>query len=413
MANGEPAQDETANGTGGEGIGVSDWFDRCARPALLAVLCLVVSGCGGSGDDADERARTAATPPPSTQPAQPAARPLPDDWYEDPDGDLVPTAVERQIDSDPDVDECAREAGCGSGGVQSALEQSNTLLILDSSGSMAGSASGGVTKLDAAKRALRRYVAGTPDSLALGFMVYGHKGSNNRADRAESCAGVELLAPIGKTASRRFDRTLNRFRPTGYTPLAGSLREARAAFGGKEDGINRIILVTDGIETCGGDPVAEARKLKQANIKVTTDVVGFDVAKPAEARRLRAIAEASGGTYTDARTANALDTYFEQARQRYADLAKEYLCVIDNAAKVSLCNTDAVGKAVLYMFKAGAHASQAGRDAESDEIDRLREKLDAAGDKRADALDRQNDAAARRLDREVDEAQRRLDRLDR
>lgn len=302
---------------------------------MLVVCLLVVGGCGGSDDGDDGRGDTTS----SVQ----AARPLAAEWYEDPDGDLVPTAVEREIATDPMVDECAQKAGCGEAGSVSALERSNTLLILDSSGSMAGPAGGGTTKLQAAKQALRRYVAGTPDSMALGFMVYGHKGSNNASGKARSCAGVELLDPIGKAASERFARTLNRFKATGYTPLGASLREAREAFGGKEKDINRIILVTDGIETCGGNPVGEARKLKQANIKVTTDVVGFDVAKPAEARRLRAIAEASGGEYSDARTADALEDCFKAQRERVEDLAKQHLCVIEKSAQVSLCQMETGG----------------------------------------------------------------------
>ncbi|MDP8995129.1 MAG: VWA domain-containing protein, partial [Pseudomonadota bacterium] len=357
----------------------------------------------------DERAGTTAT---SAAPSTQTARPLPAEWYEDPDGDLVPTTVEREIDTDPDVDECAQKAGCGEASPVAALERSNTLLILDSSGSMAGSAGGGTTKLEAAKRALRRYVAGTPDSLALGFMVYGHKGSNDPAGKAQSCRAVELLDPIGKGAAKGFDRTLKRFEPTGYTPLGAALRKARDAFEGKEDGINRIILVTDGIETCGGNPVAQARKLKQAGIEVTTDVVGFDVAKPAEAKRLRAIAEASGGEYSDARTAAALNDYFSDQLQRVDDLAKQYLCVIEKAAQVSLCQTDTGAKGWLYMTEAAAVASREGREAEAEEIDRLREQLEVARQRRDDAFDRQSDATATRLDREYEEAQRRLRRLD-
>ncbi|MDP8908660.1 MAG: VWA domain-containing protein [Chloroflexota bacterium] len=388
--------------------------DRAGFGALWLVACLLVlGGCGGSDDGGDERAlRTATSAPPSTQTAPPA-RPLPAEWYEDPDGDLVPTAVEREIDTDPDVDECAQKAGCGEVSPVNALERSNTLLILDSSGSMAGSAGGGKTKLEAAKRALRRYVAGTPDSLALGFMVYGHKGSNDPAGKAQSCRGVELLEPIGKGASRRFDRSLKRFKPTGYTPLGAALREARDAFEGKEDGINRIILVTDGIETCGGNPVAEARKLKQAGIEVTTDVVGFDVAKPAEAKRLRAIAEASGGEYTDARTAGDLDDYFEQARERVNDLTRQYLCVTEKAAQVSLCQTETGGRGSLYMTEAAGVASREGRDAEADEIERLEEKLDAARERREDASDRQREVVERRLRREINQAERRAERLER
>lgn len=380
---------------------------------VAALVCLlVVAGCGGSDDDdgGDERAQTttATTPPPPAQ----TARPLPAEWYEDPDGDLVPTAVEREIDADPDVDECAEEAGCGEAAPVSALQRSNTLLILDSSGSMAGSAGGGTTKLEAAKRALRRYVAGTPDSLALGLMVYGHRGSNDPAGKAESCRGVELLEPIGKAASRGFDRVLNRFEPTGYTPLGAALRKAREAFEGMQDAINRIILVTDGIETCGGDPVAEARALKQVGIKVTTDVVGFDVAKPAEARRLRAIAEASGGEYTDARTADALDDYFREARERVAQLTKQLLCVNAQAGRISLCQKATVGRALLFMGRASADASRAGRDAQSEEIDRLRDELAARSDERDDVSDEQGKAAAERLERELDAADRRLERLD-
>lgn len=380
-------------------------------PTLLGCL-LIAGGCGGSDDGDGERPpATATTPPPSTQPT-PAARPLPDDWYEDPDGDLVPTAVEREIDTDPVVDECAREQGCGKVGAISVLERSNTLLILDSSGSMAGSAGGGTSKMVAAKRALRRYVAGTPDSIALGFMVYGHKGSNKPAGRTESCAGVELLDPIGTAAARRFDRTLRRFEATGYTPLGASLRKARAAFAGKQNAINRIILVTDGIETCGGDPVREARRLKQAEIGVSTDVVGFDVARPEEARRLRAIAEASGGTYTDARTGKALDSYFERARQRYVDLARASLCLFGRTGRISLCQADTTGRAGLYMFRAEADASKADRAREADEIDRLRKRLNAAAESRERSLDRDNDARRKRLNRELDEAERRLKSLD-
>ncbi len=392
---------------------MSATIERAGFAALWLVACvLVLGGCGGSDDDGERAAKTATSAPSSTQTAPPP-RPLPAEWYEDPDGDLVPTAVEREIDRDPDVDECAQEAGCGEASPVSALERSNTLLILDSSGSMAGSAGGGSTKLNAAKQALRRYVAGTPDSLALGFMVYGHKGSNDPADKAQSCKGVELLDPIGKAASQRFDRTLKRFKPTGYTPLGTALRQARAAFEGKNDEINRIILVTDGIETCGGNPVQEARKLKQAGIKVTTDVVGFDVAKPAEAKRLRAIAEASGGEYTDARTTDALNDYFDQARERVADLSKQLLCVKANAGRISLCQSATVGSAVLFMGVASADASRAGRDAQSDEIDRLRDELNTRSKQRKDARDEQSEAVAERLERELDEANRRLERLDR
>jgi hypothetical protein len=242
-------------------------------------------------------------------------------------------------------------------------------------------------------------------------MVFGHKGSNGPDGKAASCAGVELLQPIGTAASKGFDQTLDRFKPTGYTPLGASLRKARDAFAGKDDAINRIILVTDGVETCGGDPVAEARKLKQAGIKVTTDVVGFDVANPDQARRLRAIAEASGGTYTDARTSDALDNYLSEQLKQVDDLTKQYLCVSDNLNKVDLCRSDSVNKGYLYLSGAANDAHTAGRDAQSDEYSRLASELTAAGDKRRAAQASQSDATRKRLDREIQDARSRLARL--
>lgn len=370
---------------------------RTGMALLASLLALALAGCGGAGaGDDSSRKRT---------------RPLPVAWYEDPDGDLVPTAVELLMDSDSRVDECARASNCPQAGAANALDRSNTLLILDSSGSMAGSASGATTKMQAAKRALRRYVAGTPDSLALGFMVYGHKGSDGPAGKARSCAGVELLEPIGAAAARRFDRSLQRFRPTGYTPLATALRKARSAFAGKDGDINRIILVTDGVETCGGDPVLEARRLKRAGIAVTTDVVGFDVADPDEARRLRAIAAASGGSYTDARAEAALDDFFVAEHNRISDLAVSRHCVVDAVDQLNLCQTDAGETGSLRMYQAQEDAQLAGRVAQAREIGRLHDALDAAVARRQEDLQRRSDATARRLDRELDEAERRLERL--
>lgn len=378
---------------------------RRAAALLAGVLVLAVAGCGGDGDE-DKTTPTTATPTTTTPGTGPAGRILPAAWYADPDGDLVPTAVEEENGTDPDVDECAQEAGCASSGVN-ALENSNTLLILDSSGSMAGTAGGGTSKLEAAKEALRGYVAGTPDSVALGFMVLGHKGANNEGGKAASCAGVELLLPIGTAASKRFDATLDRFTPKGYTPLAAALREARGAFAGKESGVNRIILVTDGVETCGGDPVAEARKLKDAGIGVTTDVVGFDVAKADEARRLRDIAEASGGTYSNARTASALKAYFKQALDAYEELSREYVCVFNSAGKISTCRSSATGKALITMIKATNEAT----GAEADEIKRLRSKLYAASRARAKEATARTKVTIDRLLREIKIARARYESL--
>ncbi|HEX6986852.1 MAG TPA: hypothetical protein VF170_15855, partial [Planctomycetaceae bacterium] len=65
-----------------------------------------------------------------------------------------------------------------------------------------------------------------------------------------------------------------------------------------------MVLVSDGMETCKGDPAREAAALAE-KFNLTFGVVGFDV-RPEERKSLEAIAEAGNGKYYDARSAAEL-----------------------------------------------------------------------------------------------------------
>ncbi|MFH0900666.1 MAG: MopE-related protein [Pseudomonadota bacterium] len=106
-------------------------------------------------------------------------------------------------------------------------------------------------------------------------------------------------------------------RGTGNTPLAGALEDALTYLNDPASGIKigdpkascrpyRVILVTDGEETCGGDPVAAAQALKDAGIHVS--VIGFAADDPNNT--LNAIARAgspsgAGAIFVDDATALA------------------------------------------------------------------------------------------------------------
>jgi hypothetical protein len=151
-------------------------------------------------------------------------------WYEDSDGNYVPNFIEVANGYDPDRNDCAPDkCGTAEEGADFLTEERVALLILDSSGSMAADAGGsaGQTKMEAAKDAITRYVRVGSTVFNLGFMVYGHKGDNTEAGRAESCRDAgELLAPIGQVEPDGFQGVLDRFRPTGWTPIEGTLDEA-------------------------------------------------------------------------------------------------------------------------------------------------------------------------------------------
>jgi hypothetical protein len=74
-----------------------------------------------------------------------------------------------------------------------------------------------------------------------------------------------------------------------------SLERAGADFATAGDAaLNYLVLVTDGLETCGGDPVQAAGALRTSDAAVTTSVVGFALT-PDEQATIAQIAEAGGG----------------------------------------------------------------------------------------------------------------------
>jgi hypothetical protein len=79
-----------------------------------------------------------------------------------------------------------------------------------------------------------------------------------------------------------------------------------------------LILLTDGMETCHGDPNAEAARLAEMpNLTFGIHVIGFDV-EPQERAAVEKIAKAGKGKFYDARSATKLQQTVAQLRQEIA-----------------------------------------------------------------------------------------------
>lgn len=170
----------------------------------------------------------------------------------------------------------------------------NVAILLDASGSMAGKVSG-TDKMTAAKEALKKFAGGLPEDANVMLRVYGHKGSNDDKDKKVSCESTEVMYPLGAYNEGTFQQSLSKFKPTGWTPLAASIEAAEKDLQGKE-GNNDIYIVSDGIETCDGNPVEAAKKLHESNIKAEVNIIGFDVDNEGQ-QQLKAVAEAGGGEF--------------------------------------------------------------------------------------------------------------------
>lgn len=185
----------------------------------------------------------------------------------------------------------------------------NVELVFDSSGSMAQEISPGVTRIEAAKDVLNDVVDAIPEreGVNVGFRVYGHEGSNQEEDREESCQSTELVVPIEGVNKDRLREAVASYQPVGWTPITLALQEAAEDFSPPgESEVNAIVLVTDGLETCGGDPCAAAQALAASEVDVTTYVIGFGLT-PEEQGTLQCIADAGGGLNLGAGSAEELN----------------------------------------------------------------------------------------------------------
>jgi len=201
---------------------------------------------------------------------------------------------------------------------------------IDNSGSMSG------TKIDEAIAAALNTVGSLPQGTEMALQFFGTSGCNVETvldfttDRAAMSAAI-------KTAVAR-----------GDTPLAKAIEEAAAYMRANANAADQaIVLLTDGKESCGGDPVAAARAINlaagpsssrapensqarsgrpagllasalvqraQAAPPIRLHVIGFAVAAGSSTEaQLQEVAAAGGGRYFPAGTEDQLTQALTQA----------------------------------------------------------------------------------------------------
>ncbi|NJL03795.1 MAG: VWA domain-containing protein [Chloroflexaceae bacterium] len=201
------------------------------------------------------------------------------------------------------------------GGTTAAGETINLLMIVDASGSMAAEL-GNELRIEAARRALDNMInlldEEQPAQVNVGFRIFGNGGNNTDAGRAESCQSTALLVPIeGGLDIPLLREQSATWQPVGWTPLALALESALGDFPPASDNIrNLIIVVSDGEESCDGDPCAAAQALGDAGIQVSMIGVGLT---PESAEVLRCVPNNGNGIYIDVQDGQTLEDVFTQA----------------------------------------------------------------------------------------------------
>jgi Ca-activated chloride channel family protein len=102
--------------------------------------------------------------------------------------------------------------------------------------------------------------------------VFGH----TKKFPPQDCDDTRLEVPFAKANAFRIKEKLSQIRPSGTTPIAQSLEQSGNDFPDASTR-NIIILITDGIEECNGDPCAVSRALQKKGIFLKPFVIGLNL----------------------------------------------------------------------------------------------------------------------------------------
>lgn len=185
----------------------------------------------------------------------------------------------------------------------------DAMIVFDASGSMAGTVGLGIatpiTRIDEVRRALGMVLPSATQMRRVGLVTYG-------PGPYQQC-NVQLdLEPMPNAAALIMGK-VNALTPAGRTPLASAVQKAADVLDYRQKpGV--IVVVTDGEETCGGEPCTLGRKLHEDASQLTVHVIGYRAQGPfswtGEQSLIdaRCLAEDNGGLYISVNTTEELVT---------------------------------------------------------------------------------------------------------
>lgn len=172
------------------------------------------------------------------------------------------------------------------------------VFVLDASGSMSEHFDG-APRMSAARVMLEEQLARLDPRTPVGLVGYGN--------RIPGCDSYRLYAPIARGNRTLINRVVQSMYPAGSTPIAATLRLIGQTVLAQHPRAT-IVLISDGAESCGGDPATEATLLARRGSDVRVHVIGLAVNRDTSVQ-LSGVAAAGRGRYFDVRN----HTDFESA----------------------------------------------------------------------------------------------------
>ncbi len=184
--------------------------------------------------------------------------------------------------------------------------------VVIASGGMSGEL-GKISKIDGVRAALKNAFRYIPGDVAVGLRVSGHRVGQEEPDK--SCQDSELLVPPAPQTKTTLLKKLGTITPKGNRSIAQSLSRAIVDLE-KEGAPKTIVLITDGGEGClEQDPSSYLAASSLSGRGYVIHVRGLGLMEAA-AKQLKALAEATGGTFANAEDPFSLTQQITIAAQR-------------------------------------------------------------------------------------------------
>ena len=151
-------------------------------------------------------------------------------------------------------------------------EKTRILIIFDASGSMTTPIEKW-TRIQVAKRMAIKLIdsLSTFKNVELALRVYGHQKTVDLKD----CKDSRLEVPFAPNNLVVMKKRVNSLLPKGWTPIAYSLQECEKDFPAEKGVRNLVIIITDGMEECTGDPCLISQNLQKKGIFLKPFIIGL------------------------------------------------------------------------------------------------------------------------------------------
>lgn len=175
-------------------------------------------------------------------------------------------------------------------------QRPEVMVVIDGSGSMSESFPGATSRIDAARRATEEVVRNLHKDIRTGLVSFTDCNATSTPKKYRYSERPDLIAKVRGVS------------PSRGTSLANSIR--RAGNAAKSGGPATVVVVSDGEDTCGGDPCGAARKLKAQKPLLKINVIDLSGGRSAV---LQCVANVTGGKVFTPRSASQMNVEMQQA----------------------------------------------------------------------------------------------------